>query len=66
MAGSSVQEKMMGLMNKLFAQSQAMEAWPTLYTATAPDVHGGEYFGPDGFMEQRGYPTKCFSNIYRP
>ena len=62
MAGSWFQEKTMGLLNKIFAQSQAMGALPTLYAATAPDVHGGEYFGPDGFNEMWGYPTKVESN----
>jgi NAD(P)-dependent dehydrogenase (short-subunit alcohol dehydrogenase family) len=44
--------------NRLLAQSAAMGALPQLYAATAPDVKGGEFFGPDGFMEQRGYPTR--------
>jgi NAD(P)-dependent dehydrogenase (short-subunit alcohol dehydrogenase family) len=42
--------------NKLFAQSAAMGALPALYAATAPDVPGGSYIGPDGFMENRGHP----------
>jgi NAD(P)-dependent dehydrogenase (short-subunit alcohol dehydrogenase family) len=42
----------------LIAQSAAMGALPTLYAATAPDVKGGEYFGPDGRGEMRGYPTR--------
>ena len=49
-------------LNPLFAQTTAMGALPTLYAAVAPDVRGGEYFGPDGFMEMRGYPTKVGSN----
>lgn len=39
-----------------FAQSQAMGALPTLYAATAPGLRGGEYIGPGGWMEIRGYP----------
>ena len=35
-----------------------MGALPTLYAATAEDVHGAEYFGPDGRGEQRGYPKR--------
>jgi hypothetical protein len=35
-----------------------MGALPQLYAATAPDVQGGEFFGPDGFMEQKGHPTR--------
>jgi hypothetical protein len=33
-----------------------MGALPTLYAATAPDLPGGSFVGPDGFMEQRGHP----------
>jgi hypothetical protein len=33
-----------------------MGALPTLRAATDPGVLGGQYFGPDGFGEQRGYP----------
>jgi NAD(P)-dependent dehydrogenase (short-subunit alcohol dehydrogenase family) len=40
------------------AQSAEMGALPTLYAATAPDVAGGEYFGPDGKGEERGYPVR--------
>jgi NAD(P)-dependent dehydrogenase (short-subunit alcohol dehydrogenase family) len=29
-------------------------AWPTLLAATAPDVEGGQYFGPGGFGEFAG------------
>ena len=46
----------MGLGNRFFAQSAEMGALPTLYAATAPGVPGGSFIGPDGFMEQRGYP----------
>ena len=37
-------------------QPAAMGALPTLRAAVDPAVVGGEYYGPDGFMEQRGYP----------
>ena len=33
-----------------------MGALPTLRAATDPTVEGGQYFGPDGFFEQRGHP----------
>ncbi len=32
-------------------------ALPTLYAATSPDAHGGEYIGPDGFGELKGSPV---------
>ena len=50
------------LLNYIFAQNGEMGALPTLYAATAPDVHGADYIGPGGFMEMRGYPKKVQSN----
>lgn len=41
-----------------FSQSAQMGALPTLRAAVEPDVDGGDYFGPDGFGEQRGHPVK--------
>ncbi|OLF09883.1 oxidoreductase [Actinophytocola xanthii] len=38
------------------AQTAEMGALPTLYAATVPDLPGGSYVGPDGFLEQRGHP----------
>jgi hypothetical protein len=35
-----------------------MGALPQLYTATMPNVGPDDYWGPDGFMEQRGWPKK--------
>jgi len=40
----------------LISQSAEMGALPTLRAATDPDVRGGQYYGPDGFRETRGYP----------
>jgi NAD(P)-dependent dehydrogenase (short-subunit alcohol dehydrogenase family) len=37
-------------------QGPDMGALPTLRAATDPGVLGGQYYGPDGFGEQRGYP----------
>ncbi len=31
-------------------------ALPGLYAATSPQAQGGQYYGPDGFMEMQGYP----------
>ena len=45
--------------NVIFAQDDAAGALPTLYAATAADVHGNDFFGPDGFQEMRGrHPTR--------
>ena len=46
----------------LVTQSAAMGALPTLRAATDPKVHGGDYYGPDGFGEQWGYPVKVKSS----
>lgn len=51
-------KKLVEMGNKFFAQPAALGALPTLYAATAPDLHGGEYIGPDGLFEMRGYPTQ--------
>ena len=48
----------MRLMTRLMAQPPAMGALPALYAATSPDVVGGDYIGPDGFKELKGYPKK--------
>ena len=48
----------MVISNAVLAQSAEMGALPTLYAATYPGLEGGTYIGPDGFMEQRGYPTR--------
>lgn len=37
-------------------QSAEAGALPTLRAATDPTVEGGQYYGPDGFAEQRGHP----------
>jgi hypothetical protein len=42
----------------LAAQSEEQGALPTLYAATAPEVQGGRFYGPDGFREIRGYPVE--------
>jgi NAD(P)-dependent dehydrogenase (short-subunit alcohol dehydrogenase family) len=45
------------LVARLIAQPAAMGALPTLRAATDPAVRGGQYYGPGGFRETRGYPT---------
>jgi NAD(P)-dependent dehydrogenase (short-subunit alcohol dehydrogenase family) len=51
----SIQDQLMGIANRLIAQSAAMGALPTLYAATV-DLPGAAYVGPDGLFEQRGHP----------
>jgi NAD(P)-dependent dehydrogenase (short-subunit alcohol dehydrogenase family) len=47
---------------ELIDQDAAMGALPTLRAATDPGVLGGQYFGPGGFAELRGYPKVVASN----
>jgi NAD(P)-dependent dehydrogenase (short-subunit alcohol dehydrogenase family) len=44
--------------NFFFAQTPPMGALPTLRAATDPEAESGDYFGPKGFYEMRGYPVR--------
>ncbi|WP_078291831.1 SDR family NAD(P)-dependent oxidoreductase [Mycobacterium sp. D16R24] len=46
----------------LLTQGADMGALPTLRAATDPAALGGQYYGPDGFMEQRGNPKVVASS----
>ena len=46
------------VLNTFFAQTPPMGALPTLRAAADPQAEGGDYFGPKGFYEMRGYPKK--------
>jgi NAD(P)-dependent dehydrogenase (short-subunit alcohol dehydrogenase family) len=50
------------ILGQVFAQPPAMGALPSLYAATSPEARGGDYIGPNGFMEFRGYPQKARSS----
>ena len=52
----------MKYLNGIFAQDITMGALPTLRAAIEEGLKGGEYFGPNGFMEISGYPVKVESN----
>jgi NAD(P)-dependent dehydrogenase (short-subunit alcohol dehydrogenase family) len=54
--------KVTGPLVNLTMQPSAMGALPTLRAAVDPAVRGGEYYGPDGFMEGRGHPHKVDSS----
>jgi len=51
-----IEDRVMGVANRLFAQTDEAGAQPTLFAASQ-DLPGASYVGPDGFAEQRGYPT---------
>ncbi len=50
--------RLTALGDRLLGQSDVVGALPQLDAATMPDVQGNDYWGPDGFMEQRGHPEK--------
>jgi NAD(P)-dependent dehydrogenase (short-subunit alcohol dehydrogenase family) len=50
------EKAVMAVSNHVIAQSAEMGALPILYAATKPELPGGSFVGPDGFMEQRGHP----------
>jgi len=60
MGGSELRAKA-GVLGAHLGQSPAGGAMPTLYAATAPDVTGGEYFGPGGPVELYGPPVRVRS-----
>lgn len=47
---------------KAVEQPTEMGALPILRAATDPNVLGGQYYGPSGFMELRGHPEVVTSN----
>lgn len=56
--------KLMDIFMPMFGQSPLRGAWPMLYAATANEVKGGDYFGPNGFMEIKGHPKKVGSSLH--
>jgi NAD(P)-dependent dehydrogenase (short-subunit alcohol dehydrogenase family) len=48
------------LVQPLISHSAAAGALPTLLAATSPDARANGYYGPDGFYEMKGSPTKSF------
>ena len=55
---SKITEVVQPIVKKLATQSAEMGALPTLRAATDPTAQGGDYYGPDGFGEQKGHPEK--------
>jgi NAD(P)-dependent dehydrogenase (short-subunit alcohol dehydrogenase family) len=46
------------LFSKVLGQSPDKGCLPMVYAATSEEIEGGEYIGPDGFKNMRGYPEK--------
>lgn len=49
-------------LNQFFAMKQGQGALPTLRAALDENVKSGDYFGPDGWQEWKGYPVKVDTN----
>ncbi|GAB3676991.1 oxidoreductase [Angustibacter aerolatus] len=65
-AGPASRSKLLGavagVVSRPFSQSAEHGAWPTLYAAGAPDVHGAELVGPGGLGGTRGHPVKAVAS----
>lgn len=57
-AGAPLLRPLLVRADRAFGQTAEMGALPQLYAATMPDVHGDDYWGPDGRGERRGHPTR--------
>jgi NAD(P)-dependent dehydrogenase (short-subunit alcohol dehydrogenase family) len=58
MEKSAIGKLMMDIGESLFAQQADVGALPQLYAATMPDMQSGDYIGPDGWRQIKGYPRK--------
>ena len=60
--------RVMKTLMRIVAQPASMGSLPTLYAATHPDLRGGEYIGPDGPGNTKGYPvlTNDPARLYKP
>ena len=54
--------RIQGYFWEFLRQSVEMGALPQLYAATAPNVQGGEFYAPGGFLQRAGYPKKVRSS----
>lgn len=55
--GSFLQSILRSFFNKM-VQPAAMGALPILRACVEPNITGGEYFGPGGFAEMKGFPIQ--------
>ncbi len=62
--GAAPLKPVLAVVDKVAGQSDRMGALPQLYASTMPDVAPDDYWGPDGFREQRGHPTRVRRTKY--
>ncbi len=55
--GGGLKAIVLKIFSPILMQPDAAGALPTLYAATSPEARGGQYIGPDGFMEMKGAPV---------
>lgn len=60
--GGEFLQKLFKPLMKLVVQPAEMGALPQLRASVDSEVKGGEYFGPDGFVEMKGYPVQVQPN----
>lgn len=63
MSGSRLSALLMRAGNRLFAQDARGGALPLAYAAAAPDVRGGDYFGPSSIGELWGAPKRVGASV---
>lgn len=61
-AGSSIKRFLAQVGNALIAQPADRGALPSLYAASMGDMQSGEYIGPHGLLQFRGWPTRVNSS----
>ncbi|MEX2293463.1 MAG: oxidoreductase [Acidimicrobiales bacterium] len=62
--GAAALRPILKVADKVAGQADHMGALPQLYASTMPDVAPDDYWGPDGFREQRGYPRRVERTKY--
>jgi len=62
LANAKLKEWATGWFTPLVAQKAELGALPQLYAAVADEVSAGDFIGPDGLYELRGYPKKTRSS----
>jgi NAD(P)-dependent dehydrogenase (short-subunit alcohol dehydrogenase family) len=58
---TGLQRGLLHAVSRVIGQSPPMGALPTLMAAVETSAQPNDYYGPEGFMEMRGYPVKVDS-----
>lgn len=52
------EERIQKLVFRFLGQDPDQGAWPVIYAAAAPEAQAGAFYGPDGFGQFAGHPTR--------